>query len=209
MFTSVKNRMKRDKLIRLLGFLVQAATVIPEGATAPVGFALIPEKDAKELVAAEPTFVSINPSVPANAEGKVQVAALAAGIADFQAAQTPAVPAVGTAAPTDGSQAAAPAATSEFAISSDIPLPSIQRGGGVRESKYPFSKLEIGQSFFVKSTPKAFASTISGQNRKFAKSTPKRKFTLRAVTENGVNGVRVWRMAVEAAAPPASTPAAQ
>src|ERR1051326_77120 len=221
MFTSVKNKMKRDKLIRLLGFLVQAATVVPEGATAPVGFALIPEKDAKELIAAEPTFVSVNPNgfgagVAVNADGKVQAAALAAGITAYQASQTPAAgaaaaPAGSAPAGTEASAGAASTGT-EFAISSDIPLPAINRGGGaVRESKYPFAKLEIGQSFFVAgTTTKGFGSTINGQNRKFSKTAPKRKFTLRAVTEGGVAGVRVGRIAVdETPAAPAGQPAAQ
>lgn len=194
MFASVTNTMKNKKLVRLLGLLVQAATVVPAGATAPVGFALIDKKDADLMVQSEPTFVSINPNVAPDADGKVQVAALPAGIAAFNATQASAA-----AAPAAG--ASQPATATTFTIDKNVQMPVVQRGGGKRESKYPFASLELpegqafGDSFFVASTPTKFASTLSGQNRKYKGS---RKFALRAVTENGVSGVRVWRIALPA-----------
>lgn len=209
MFSTIKNKMKREKMLRQLAILVAAATVVPEGAAAPIGFALLAEKDAKELVAAEPTLFSINPTVPADAKGQLQIAVTAAGLAAGQAeaiaaASAPAVVANATTEPTT------------FEILKNVPLPIIQRGAGTRESKYPFGKLEIaegaefGDAFDVPTTAKQFASTISGQNKKFSKATPPRKFTLRVI-KNGVDGakfdgVRVWRIKVPASTP--ATPAA-
>lgn len=200
MFKTITNVKQREKFIRLLGLLVAAATVIPEGATAPVGFALLKKEDAEKMLAAEPSFISINPNIAPDAKGNVQVGAMPEGIAALQASQAIAAPVAGTVAAPAGSTA--PVETATFTIQTDVPLPVIQRGGGGnRESKYPFAKLDVGNSFFVKSTPKAFASTISGQNRKGKGMTPPRKFTLRAVNEGGVQGVRVWRVG------PAATPA--
>lgn len=206
MFNSITNVKQREKFIRLLGVLVAAATTVPEGKTAPVGYALLKKEDAEKMAAAEPTFISINPNVAPDAKGNVQVAALAAGMAALQASQ------VAPAADASASAGDASAETQIFTIDTNVPLPNIQRGGGGggnRESKYPFSKLELpegaafGGSFFVKTTPKAFASTISAQNRKYK---GQRKFTIRTVTENGVQGVRVWRIPVPAPKPE-TTPA--
>ena len=200
MFEATKNSMKRNKQLKQFAFLIAAATVVPEGATAPIGYGLLPEKDANELVAAEPTLVTINPSVPANAEGNLQVAVTPAGLASAQLNAATAVAQV--AAPV----AQAQASTAKFEILKGVACPPIQRGGGTRTSKYPFAQLEIGDAFDVESTPKAFASTISGQNKKYSKTNPVRKFTLRTI-KAGVDGAkfdgsRVWRIAV------AETPAA-
>lgn len=96
------------------------------------------------------------------------------------------------------------AATNGIQIQSGIPLAPPKRGGK-KEEGYPFSKLEVGQSFVVpasETNPKpweTFASTVSSATRRFAekhptettknrkgesvpKLIPTRKFTLRRVT---------------------------
>lgn len=124
---------------------------------------------------------------------------------------------------TDGNQVAARSventeikpngsALPQFTLMQGIPLSPAQRGGR-REELYPFSQMQIGDSFLVPvttATPKpweTFASTVSSATRRFsAKSEtetrknrkgtlvpvlkPTRKFTLRRVTagdkyENG------------------------
>jgi len=75
----------------------------------------------------------------------------------------------------------------EFAIDNDIPL--TVHG----QARYPFRKLQVGQSFFV-SDPKRFVGC-----RRAASMTGPRigngvKFVTRTVTENGVKGVRIWRV---------------
>jgi hypothetical protein len=188
MFESIKNKMKLGKMQRLAAFLLTAQTVTPDGAFSPVGYGLIPQKDAAELLAAEPTLFIVNPNVAPDAEGKVQAALTAAGLAAVQAA--PAVE------PAKANVSSVPSETATFEIRSNVPLPTIQRGGGAgRVSKYPFDKLEVGQSFFIPGiTTKSFASTINGQNRKGKNADPKRAFTVRTENENGVAGVGVWRV---------------
>ena len=67
-------------------------------------------------------------------------------------------------------------------IDQNVPLPQKNTFGAL---KYPFRKMEIGDSFFI---PNRSSTGISTDIYK-----PK-KFTMRAVTENGVKGVRVWRI---------------
>lgn len=61
-----------------------------------------------------------------------------------------------------------------FEIESNIPIPvGASRRGGAREAKYPFDKLEVGQSFFVAPSEKhpepwkSYASTISGATKRY------------------------------------------
>lgn len=186
MFESITNVKKREKLVRLASFLYQAQTVTPAGAAAPAGFGLVPEKDAKELVTVEPTLFIINPTVAADAEGKLQTALTASGLA--------AVAGINAAASAPVSEAAK--AAPSYQIRKGIPVPAIQgRGFGARVSKYPFEQLELTDSFFVPNvTSKSFASTITTQNKRYGKQEPKRQFTCRTDTVDGVAGVSVWRI---------------
>jgi hypothetical protein len=91
-----------------------------------------------------------------------------------------------------------------FVLESGIPLPPAAKGGR-RDEQYPFSKMGVGQSFFVPVTAKypkpweTFGSTVSSATRRFATEHPTdkkknrkgvevpvlvatRKFTLRQVT---------------------------
>ena len=69
----------------------------------------------------------------------------------------------------------------EIKIDDNVPMPT-------RPKKHPLGQLEIGQSYFVAGMP---SNNVTGN---FVYHRPK-KFTVRTVTENGVNGVRVWRTA--------------
>lgn len=198
-FANVKNKMKREKMFRILAAIVAASTQVPAQVS------MVKEADAKELLSFEPGFITINPTVPADAKGEVQVFATVDGVNASQA-NTAAT------ATTPASTDAAPAETETFQILKGIPLPVNKRGpGSSRPCKYPFDKLEVGDSFTVKdSTTKAFASTISIQNKK-AKALGKR-FTVRAITAGQpviegstvlapFNGVIVFRMPDKAVAP--------
>lgn len=206
-FATVTNKMKREKLVRILAAVVAASIQVPPT------FAMVPKKDAEELATLEPTFILINPSVaPVGKKEEVQVFATPAGVAASQAEAAANPPAASAPASTDAN------ATQEtFEILSGIPLPVNKRGpGSSRESKYPFAKLEVGQSFQVAgSTVKAFASTISIQNKK-GKAEGKH-FTVRAITAGQpvvpgstvlakADGVIVFRMPNKTVAAPA-TPA--
>ncbi len=186
MFEAIKNKMKRDKMVRQFAFLVNAATVTPAGAASPIGYGLLPEKDANELVAAAPGMVSINPTVAADANGMVQIAITGAGLA---------ANATAVAVPVAAEQKSEDAPVN-YQIRKGIPVPAIQgRGFGARVSKYPFEQLDLGDSFFVPgSTSKSFASTITTQNKRYGKQEPKRQFTCRTDSVDGVAGVSVWRI---------------
>ena len=71
----------------------------------------------------------------------------------------------------------------EIKIDDGIPLP--KRPGGGRIAKYPWDRLEVGQSFFVPTPPKYLASMASAAGKKRG-----RRFSSRTVD----GGVRVWRV---------------
>lgn len=117
------------------------------------------------------------------------------------------------AAANEAAPAAAAASGVTYELMSGIPLAPPKRGGK-KEEEYPFSKMEVGQSFVVPATEKypkpweTFASTVSSATRRFSVPDPSgktrtdrngktvpvlvatKKFTLRQVTagqkyENG------------------------
>lgn len=65
---------------------------------------------------------------------------------------------------------------------------NIEIPGAEYNSKYPLRNMECGDSFFV---PGKTVSAISGSTSRYRKKGW--KFVCRTVTENGVEGVRVWR----------------
>jgi hypothetical protein len=69
----------------------------------------------------------------------------------------------------------------EIEITKGVPTP--HRG----RSKYPFRHMELGDSFF------APGGTVIGLHGCARRHRPMR-FTCRSVVENGVAGVRVWRI---------------
>lgn len=72
-------------------------------------------------------------------------------------------------------------------IEKGVPLPA---PAGAR-NKYPWRTMEVGDSFFVANiSTGGFGGTLAG-----AAARSGHRFTQRTVTENGVRGVRVWRIA--------------
>jgi hypothetical protein len=71
-------------------------------------------------------------------------------------------------------------------IDKNVPIPK-----GRHNAKYPWKELEVGDSFFI---PGKDAKSTSGIKRS-AKNSAGIDILTRAVTENGVNGMRVWRFA--------------
>jgi hypothetical protein len=66
-------------------------------------------------------------------------------------------------------------------------VPISKKIGNGRPSKYPFRQMLVGQSCFIPDkTPKSLNSLFP--------KTDGIKFTMRTVTENGIKGVRVWRI---------------
>lgn len=74
-----------------------------------------------------------------------------------------------------------------FQIDDNVPLPETQ----TYRAKYPLREMSPGQSFFVPTGEAHRVQTaVSAMGRR-----SKLKFTTRQLTENGVAGVRVWRLA--------------
>ena len=73
----------------------------------------------------------------------------------------------------------------EITIDKGVSLP---RGG--RKNKYPLRTMEVDDSFFVVGkSPGSMGSCIT-----YARLSTGFAYKCRNVTENGVNGVRVWRV---------------
>ena len=74
-------------------------------------------------------------------------------------------------------------------IMKDVPIPPKRLRGRPPGSKYPFDRLEVGESFYIASTkvkPASMASITSRQNKMLV---PK-KFTTRTTAK----GITVWRV---------------
>ena len=93
-----------------------------------------------------------------------------------------------------------------YAITNTVPVPvkAPKPPKKPRLVRYPFAELDVGESFFV---PNA---CLSKKTRRFddmivfsavpaRKRHPDRKFVCRATVEQDVYGVRVWRVAPDAA----------
>lgn len=93
----------------------------------------------------------------------------------------------------------------EISIDDAIPVPT----GSTRGRKgtiYPFDKLEIGQSFFIANPTdpeaksdafKSLSSTAASATRRYTEGdTVHKRFIVRRVTENGIEGARCWRVQV-------------
>lgn len=74
-------------------------------------------------------------------------------------------------------------------VRKDIPLPVAVRNGFSKPSKYPFAVMEVGDMFFVANAKKSFSSLASAAGKRLS-----RKFSTRAVTDNGVDGIGCWRI---------------
>lgn len=76
-----------------------------------------------------------------------------------------------------------------FEVRSGIPLPAATREGFSKPSKYPFATMEVGDMFFVPAAKKSFSSLASAAGKRLG-----RKFSTRAATEDGVEGIGCWRV---------------
>lgn len=74
-------------------------------------------------------------------------------------------------------------------IDSGIAIPDDNSG---RRTVYPLGQMQVLESFFVAGTGRK-RNAIMNSASYFGKRHNK-KFTCRTVTENGVDGVRVWRI---------------
>lgn len=75
-------------------------------------------------------------------------------------------------------------------IDKDIPIPTRPRKNG--EFTETLALLEVGDSFFCTVKHNGVPGRITGAKR-YGRVPNGHKFVTRAVTENGVQGVRVWR----------------
>ena len=69
-----------------------------------------------------------------------------------------------------------------YTIEKGIPIPQRKI-----DAKYPFREMQVGDSFFTSGTPASYFSLHIRLLR------PK-KFSCRTVVENGVKGLRIWRI---------------
>lgn len=85
----------------------------------------------------------------------------------------------------------------QFTIDADIPMTSrnshlLDNPG--RPRKYPFDKMQLGNSFFMAGDNAAhLLGTAAASYAK--RNGPNRQFATRTVTENGILGGRVWCVA--------------
>ena len=82
-------------------------------------------------------------------------------------------------------------------IDKGVPIPKQTRR--TPTFNYPFGEMDIGDSFFVtpdsQQTPEQLLARARHQYRNFAKQQdPEPKFTAKIAEENGVVGVRVWKI---------------
>jgi len=97
----------------------------------------------------------------------------------------------------------APAVVTGFVIEDSIEIPKTSRANN---SKYPFDKLEVGQSFFIPGkTAKSLASTVSSATQRYAKEAegtrtnrkgeevPNVVFERKFIVRDADGGARVWR----------------
>lgn len=78
------------------------------------------------------------------------------------------------------------AITTLFPVEPGLPIPESR----IWRRKYPFKQMEVGDSFFV---PGKTIQDLKGPLN-YARCDC-RRFTTRRVTENGITGLRIWRIA--------------
>lgn len=82
----------------------------------------------------------------------------------------------------------------QIEVETDIPIPGFGARTKTSLARNPvFDGMKVGDSFFIIKWNKSFLSSVH-YARLVAESRTGFKFTTRALTENGVEGVRVWRV---------------
>ena len=76
----------------------------------------------------------------------------------------------------------------EIKIDKNVPLPKLRSP----LNKYPWADMQVGDSFFIPQDPATVRASLYSCT-KWARI----KIATRRVTENGVEGIRVWRIADE------------
>ena len=74
-----------------------------------------------------------------------------------------------------------------IAIDKNIPVPTGK--SRLREGKYPFANMEVGDSFFISEESRRVWTASYGWGKRNAA-----KFRMTALSEGGAEGVRVWRV---------------
>lgn len=69
-------------------------------------------------------------------------------------------------------------------IDKSIPIP------GRKREEYPWASMEIGDSFSVSTSKTGIRASAAWASRRY-----ERRFISRSVTEDGVDVIRVWRIA--------------
>lgn len=80
-----------------------------------------------------------------------------------------------------------------YKIEKNIPLPARKFAGGP-SSKYPIGLLEPGDSVFIAEAKKAQQQNIRNLVAHYRKKNYPSHYATRKVKENGVEGIRVWRL---------------
>lgn len=88
-----------------------------------------------------------------------------------------------------------------FQVDKSIPLPTINKSLNFKKQwRFPVLTMEVGDSFFApgyvqRASQRMFGSEKTLNTSGWRKAVPGSKWTTRLVVENGVRGVRVWRVA--------------
>lgn len=156
LFGKVKSLKDRKMYQDLFKFIVEATNT-------PAGYATAPASHVREIAAQYPDYLLV--SGDPDPGGNVRVSATPAGIA--------ALGGVAAAAPVE-------TAASMFTIDDGFIVPPSARGVA-RTETYPFTPMQVGQSFFVPATEakpnpaKSLNSTINSTNRRFSDVFPAKK----------------------------------
>lgn len=78
-----------------------------------------------------------------------------------------------------------------YKLENDIPIPNRRAGRKLSESEYPFLKMKIGQSFFVKvdDPQKLMFGRLHSESKRVGV-----RITCRTAVKRGVKGIRTWRI---------------
>lgn len=200
MLSSIKNKTQRTTLISLLQFIVA-------GTQSAAGYAFVPEDEAKKLLKAEPTFLTLDETVK-NEGGQIKAVASQIAI-DALTASAAGETEAGESGATDALPAAPGVTSYELG---EGELPDIQRGG-IKSDSYPFATLgapkppatpegKVTYAFFTvpattdnPNPAKRLASTVASATKRY-KDTDKREFAVRKLVDadKKVLGARVFRI---------------
>jgi hypothetical protein len=148
-----------------------------EAQTIAKSYLFVTDADAQPLVAAG--YIERNPSMVDPATGAQAARILDNGVKflkenTVQSTDQSAVAETQLTAQAEAKPAKAAKPKKQFVIAENVPVPDARPRGGKREEAYPFSKLEINQSFFIAATeenPKpeiTYAGTVGAARNRFS-----------------------------------------